>query len=345
MNLDAQAIFHTARQQVQLQTSHIAPLAADQVLIKTTYSAISPGTEGMIFSGHFPQDTVLDTHIASLSGNFCYPFRYGYALVGEIIDVGSQVAKKWQNRKVFAFHPHQNYAVVALQDCHLIPAHITLQQALFLPNMEAAVNFVMDAAPLLGEKTLVLGQGIVGLLTTALLAQFPLRQLLSADPALMRRNQSLQCGASFSVDPNNELDWQQLRASLFTEQGDGLDLVFELSGNMAALNKAIELCGFSARVIIGSWYGNDKQPVDLGGNFHRRRIRLLSSQVSSIEPQLSGRWNKTRRIQLVWDKISEIRPERFITHRFSIQQAQQALELISGDKEYTLQVIFEYHHD
>lgn len=343
MTLEAQAVFHTAREQVRLQPLSLPPPQHNQVLIKTHYSAISPGTEGMIFNGRFPQNAVQDATIKSLSGNFCYPFRYGYALVGEIIAIGPAVDNRWLHKKVFAFHPHQTYALAALQDCVAIPEGISLLQALLLPNMESAVNFVMDAAPLLGEKVLVMGQGIVGLLTMTLLRRFPLSLLITADHFALRRQLSSELGAMQTLDPAQPQEWQKLQQLLSDQNRDGLDLVFELSGSLDALDRAIAVTGFAGRIIIGSWYGNSRHSLDLSGNFHRRRIRLLSSQVSTIDPVLAGRWDKARRLALAWNAIGDIDPARFITHRFALHACQQAFVCNSNHKDQVVQVIFDYH--
>lgn len=345
MSLEAQAVYYIAENKVTLQSVSVAQPVDDQVLIETYYSAISPGTEDMIFKGLFPQNTIQDTTIKSLSGDFSYPFKYGYALVGEIIAIGKKVEKKWLHSKVFAFHPHQSYALLSLQDCMLIPEQLSMLQALFLPNMEAAINFIMDAAPMMGEKVLVMGQGIVGLLTSALLSRFPLSLLLTCDPLVLRRKCSLQVGAMQTINPNEKLEWQALHQKLFNRDQDGFDLVFELSGNMDALNKALEMTGFSGRILIGSWYSNNEHYLDLGGSFHRSRIRLLSSQVSTINPELSGRWDKARRMQLVWDNLRYINPQRFITHRYPLQQCQQAFEINSEYKHQVIQVILEYNNN
>ncbi len=343
MNLEAQAVFHIAKQRVELRSLPLPPPQHDQVLVKTRYSAISPGTEGMIFEGRFPQNAAQDATIKSLSGNFRYPFRYGYALAGEIIAIGSQVDKRWLHKKVFAFHPHQTYALVALQDCVAIPEQISMLQAILLPNTESAVNFVMDAAPLLGENVLVMGQGIVGLLTTALLHRFPLSLLITADRFALRRDMSLQLGAMHTIDPEQQSDWLKLEQLLSDQHRDGLDLVFELSGNIDALNQAIALTGFAGRILIGSWYGTSRHSLDLSSNFHRRRIRLLSSQVSTVDPVLAGRWDKARRLALVWDTIGGINPEHFITHRFTLHDCREAFECNSNRKDRVIQVIFEYN--
>ena len=345
MTIEAKAVFHTAVRKVALQSVELPPLGEDQVLIKAHHSAISPGTEGMIFDGRFPQELAQDATIPSLAGSFAYPFRYGYALVGEIVEVGARVDKSWLARKVFAFHPHQDYAVVAIGECLPIPDGLSPLDALFLPNMESAVNFVMDAVPLLGERVLVFGQGVVGLLTCELLARFPLTSLVTADPVAMRREMSTRIGAARSIDPNEDSAWCDLQDCLCEDGTDGFDLVIELSGNNEALNRAIDMTGFSGRILVGSWYGNKRVDVDLGGHFHRRRIQLLSSQVSTMNPLLSGRWDKSRRIALAWHWLDVIRPASWITHRFRLDQCKQAFDTNAGQKDAALQIIFDYHDD
>ena len=129
-----------------------------------------------------------------------------------------------------------------------------------------------------------------------------------------------------------------LRLSTF----DSFDLTFELSGSPSALNDAIALTTFSGRVVIGSWYGKKRAEIDLGGAFHRSRIRLIASQVSTISPELSGRWDKSRRFDVAWKALERIQPEKWITHRFSIHDAQKAYQLLDENPQQAIQVIFEY---
>jgi len=337
----AQAVFFTAPESVVLQSLQLPPLAAGQVLLKTRYSAISAGTESLIFRGQFPASGQQDVNIASLQGSFDYPFQYGYALTGEIIEVAEGVTKDWLGKRVFAFHPHQDYAVVTLQDCWLIPDEMSLEAALFLPNVESALNFVMDAAPLIGEQVMVIGQGVVGLLTTRILADFPLAALIGVEPLAYRREVAQQIGA-VTANPNDPVSWQRLLKQVFSTQQPGIDLAIELSGSAQGLNQALSMTGFGGRIILASWYGDKPQSLHLGADFHRRRIQLLSSQVSSLNPKLTGRWDKARRMRLAWRTIQKIHPEKFISHRFAAAQCQQAFELANRRYDGALQVILEY---
>lgn len=323
--MKVQALFHTAPRQVAVGEVDLPDPGPGQVQVKSWYSAISPGTEKRLFAGDLPQDLPLDATLPALAGSFTYPFRYGYALVGKVIAAGPG-AETLLSRRVFLFHPHQAQALVAASECLPIPEDVNSEDALFFANLESAVSFVHDAAPRLGEAVLVVGLGIVGLLTASVLARFPLA-LYACDPLAERRSLVEALGA-LTFDPN----------APFALEG-GFDLAIELSGTPKGLQTALELTGFAGRIVIASWY-RGKVALELGGAFHRSRIRLLASQVSSIDPELAGRWDRTRRHRLVWELMRAIRPARFISHRFPLQAAQEVFERL--EQERLLQPIFVY---
>ncbi len=206
------------------------------------------------------------------------------------------------------------------------------------------MNLVQDGAPIMGERILVLGQGVVGLLTTSLLSEFPLGALVIVDRFDLRCQMGLvecQKSKAFScalINPGAVGFREQALSTL----KQGADLTFELSGNPSALNDAITLTRFSGRVVIGSWYGEKPAEVDLGGAFHRSRIKLISSQVSTLSPELSGRWDKARRFDVAWKALEWIQPEKWITHRFAIDQAADAYRLLDQNPQEALQVILDY---
>jgi 2-desacetyl-2-hydroxyethyl bacteriochlorophyllide A dehydrogenase len=328
---------------VSLQTESFSEPAAGEVLIKTQFSAISPGSELLIYRGEFPSRLRVDDDIKALSEPFRYPLKYGYASVGKVIAVGSAVKNAWQGRPVFCFHPHESHYAIAPDDIIPIPEDIDPMEALFLPNMETAVNFMMDGRPLIGERVVIFGQGIVGLLTAALLAQFPIDTLVTLDRYAIRRQASLDVGAHDSLNPESATLGSDLKKLLCTDSALGsADLVYEVSGNPQALNQAVSIAGFAARVVIGSWYGTKPADLYLGGPFHRNRIRLISSQVSTIAPEFSGRWTKNRRLETAWEMIRKIRPSQFVTHQFPVRRVREAYELLDKTPEKAIQVVITY---
>ncbi len=338
LSFKRQSLYFEAPQRVTVRQEMLPPLAADQVVVQTSFSAISAGTELLFYRGQIPPDFVVDESIDALKGRFAYPLKYGYALVGKVIQVGEGVSPQWLGQRVFVFHPHESLFYAHPNELLALPEGLSDEDALFLPNLETAVNLVMDGAPLIGERVAVIGQGVVGLLTTALLACFPLTDLIAFERLPFRRQLALQMGAQRSLLPPDSAE--DLAATALAGQ---CDLVFEVSGSPSALDLAIALCGFNGRVVVGSWYGTKKAPLDLGGHFHRGRIALISSQVSTIAPALSGRWNKARRFDIVWHMLERLKPSRLITHRFRLSQAGEAYHLLDEAKdESVLQVVFEY---
>jgi threonine dehydrogenase-like Zn-dependent dehydrogenase len=269
---------------------------------------------------------------------------YGYASVGVVQEIGKSVDHDWLNRNVFAFQPHSSHFITDTDSLFPLPNSLSPESACFLPNVETAVNLVQDGAPILGERALVLGQGIVGLLTASLLSDFPLEQLVTVDRFELRRQMSnIERYANHvtrptSLDPD-AADFHEQALSLLQQ---GADVTFELSGNTAALNDAIALTAFSGRIVVGSWYGEKPAEIHLGGSFHRSRIKLISSQVSSISPELSARWDKSRRFNVAWKALEQIKPEKWITHRFALDDAQEAYRLLDENPQETVQVIFDY---
>ena len=356
----ARSLFFTAPRKVDVREAPLPPLRDDEVLVETTCSAISAGTEMLVYRGEFPQ--VQDAR-DPVSSELKYPLRYGYACAGRVKKTGKQVDEFWQDKLVFAFQPHSSSFIVHPFDAAQgkpsslipIPDSLSLDNACFLPNMETAVNLVQDGAPILGERVLVLGQGVVGLLTASLLSEFPLERLCVVDGYELRR-EALKEEREKKKAPKGGFALESMTPELLkmmnrkedAENGSSdytqnkFDLTFELTGSPSALNTAIEHTAFSGRIVIGSWYGQKRADLDLGGSFHRSRIRFISSQVSTISPELSGRWDKSRRFDVAWQALERIQPQKWITHRFSLEDAAKAYQLLDENPQETIQVVFDY---
>jgi 2-desacetyl-2-hydroxyethyl bacteriochlorophyllide A dehydrogenase len=326
--------------QIGVNRERLAPPRPEEVVVRVEFSAISAGTELLAYRGQLPDDVPLDAGLPALSKTVAYPLRYGYAAVGAVIATGSRVSPAWVGRRVFCFHPHASHLLARPEDTVPIPEDVTSRDAVFLANMETAVTLILDGRPTIGGLAVVFGQGVVGLLATALLSRHPLKRLFTVDPVSRRRKASLDAGADAVFAPK-ELEALQDR---LTADSDGAlaDVVFELSGDPQSLNDAVSVAGFGARIVIGSWYGTKTADIRLGGRFHRSRIRLISSQVSSLPSELSARWSPARRIAVAWDMIRSVQPSRFITHEIPVEQAVEAYELLDLRPAETLQAVLTY---
>lgn len=331
---------HVGPQQVELRDVMLGEPGPGEVLVEAEYSAISPGTENLVFRGQVPEGMMLDETIASLCGSFSYPFEYGYALVGRVVGLGAGVVDSWLGTRVFAFHPHQDYLRVRVEDLLPVPEGLSAQAACFLPNMESACSFVMDVHPLLGERVLIIGQGVVGLLTTAVMSAFPLSTLVAVERLPNRRAWARRFGATEVLDAVPEAVERSVDRT-DDPLAEAFDAVIEASGDPAALNAAIEVTGYDGRIVVASWYGQETASLDLGASFHRRRLRLIASQVSTLAPRLRGRWSKSRRFSLAWEWIGRIAPESLITHVFPLAHCQEAFMQTAAETG-AIQVVFRY---
>ena len=336
-------LWFTGVEQVEVREQPVRRLHADELFIGVECSAISAGTEMLVYRGQIPREMPLDATIDTLQHQSQYPLQYGYASVGRVTHVGSKIAASWLGRRVFSFQPHASHFITRLDNLISVPDDICAEDAVFLPNMETAVNLVQDGKPALGERVVVLGQGIVGLLLSSVLAQFPLAQLHGVDAIRLRRERALQLGVSAGFDPFAVQDVQALQQQLnYGQTTQGADLIYEVSGAPDALHLAIELSGFASRIVIGSWYGNKSAAIALGGDAHRNRLQISTSQVSSLAPELSGRWDKTRRFELCWRMLRKVQPSRLITHRAPLRDAPAVYQLLHQAPEQTLQAVFTY---
>ena len=342
--MKSQQLWFTGPHSVEVREKELEVSGARDVLVRNVCSAISAGTEMLVFRNQLPDSLALDESIEALSGQAVqYPLQYGYACVGKVEAIGEDVEPDWFGKTVFSFQPHCSSFVASPAALIPVPADIDPSAAVFLANMETAVNFLLDASPKVGERVLIVGQGIVGLLTSGLLAQFPLACLFAVESIADRQRRAEQIGVNRVFDINQPDELAELHNVLRpNEQYGGADLIIEVSGSPEALNLAVDLCGYAGRILVGSWYGTKRAEVNLGERFHRSRIQLLSSQVSSIAPELSGRWDKARRFDVAWELIEKCSPQRFITHRLPLESAAKAYALLDESPHEALQVVFDY---
>ncbi|HEX5415955.1 MAG TPA: zinc-binding alcohol dehydrogenase [Chloroflexota bacterium] len=331
----ARAVWFTGPGVVELRDEEVPTPGPGEIRVRAVASAISHGTELKVLHGQI--DPALDLDLPTIRGTYGFPIKYGYASVGRVVDAGPG-AELAPGNLVFALHPHQTEYVVPATLATRLPTGVDAETAVFLANLETAVNIVQDAHPHLGERVIVFGQGIVGLLVTQLLRRVGVGLLLAVDPLPRRRALAEEVGADLALAPSDDLS-ERVRA---LTDGAGADLVVEASGHGSALNAAIEAVAFGGTVLVSSWYGHAPVPVNLGGAFHRRRIRLRSSQVSTIDPSLQPRWTSARRLGFARDLLGRLTLNPLVSHRIPFDRAAEAYARIAQRPEETTQVILTY---
>lgn len=269
-----------------LRSGALPALPAGSVQVRALHSAVSRGTELLVFRGEVPESEHQRMRAPFQEGDFPGPVKYGYASVGVVEDGPAD----WLGRPVFCLYPHQTRYQVPTTAVHALPEGLPPARAVLAANMETAVNALWDAAPRLGDRIAVVGGGVVGLLVAWLAARMPGCAVELVDVQPERAGVAARLGLDFALP---------------TAARPGADLVVHASGQPQGLVTALGLAGFEARVLELSWYGRRAVTLPLGEAFHAQRLSLRSSQVGQIAAAQRSRWSHGRRLALALDLLRD----------------------------------------
>ncbi len=285
-----------------IRTHALPALAPGQVRVRALASAISRGTESLVFAGRIPPSEHQRMRAPFQEGDFPAPVKYGYANVGRIeevapladtargdgADVGHMAGEEGGDvgisvgTRVFCLYPHQDHYIVDADRVLPVPDTVPDHRATLAANMETAVNALWDAGPRVGDRIAVIGGGVVGLLCAYLAARIPGTRVQVIDVAVDQRRDVAAALDLALAAPDGAM-------------GD-VDLVIHASGHPDGLRLALELAAFEATVVELSWFGSKEVSLPLGGPFHSRRLRLQSSQVGAIAPSRRARRSYRQRM-------------------------------------------------
>jgi threonine dehydrogenase-like Zn-dependent dehydrogenase len=334
------SLYFTGPYQVSLREEPLAAPGPGQVLVRTLMSAISPGTELLIYRGQAPREMAADATLASLPGSLAFPLKYGYAAVGRVAALGPEVAAPWQDKLVFASSPTKiSFWRPRLSFCRS-PWVWPRRKPCFCPTWKPRSPWPWTAGPSSGRRWRFSVRGSWGLLLTALLARFPLAKLVTLDRYPHRRLASESLGAHASLDPWRPRPWiRRGPCCKGTGRTPGPTWPTRFPATPRPWTRPWPSPGSTAAWSSAPGTAKKTSELHLGGLFHRQRQVLLSSQVSTIAPELTGRWDKARLQGVAWRLVQEITPARFITHRFPLAQAEQAYQLLDQNPGEAIQVI------
>jgi threonine dehydrogenase-like Zn-dependent dehydrogenase len=288
------ALWFVAPRKVELRDETVRAPGPREVLVRALASGVSQGTELLLYRGEGPE--VFDPSLA-LSGGPTYPRRYGYAWVGEVAAIG-EGARFAVGTRVFALAPHGDLHTLDEDSVRPLPEDFSATRAVLAANLETAVTCAWDANVSLGDDAVVLGGGVVGILTAWLLSRS------GATVTLIERSETRRAAARALVPPAMiESD---------AEPDGTADVVVEATGDPHVLDAAIAWARPDARIVVASFYGKRRAPIDLGDAFHRRRLELRASQVSSIPPRMRERWSPARRWLFVLSLLHERALDRLL---------------------------------
>lgn len=282
--MTAQALWCTAPGEADIRPAALGP--ADGVLVEMLFSGISRGTERLVFAGRVPETEWQRMRCPHQEGAFPFPVKYGYCAVGRVAE-GPQTG-----REVFTLHPHQTRFRVPEAMLAPLPDGLPPARAILAANMETALNILWDSGAGPGDDITVVGAGVVGLLTAFLAARLPGARVTVVDVNTARARQA----RAFDCDFKGPAD-----------APDDQDVVIHLSASPEGLATALDAAAVEATIVEASWYGTSAPAVPLGGAFHSRRLRLVSSQVGQLPPARRPRWSHVRRINKALSLLKDAR--------------------------------------
>ena len=302
----AEALWYCAPGQADIRQEALAPPAADEVRVRALFGAVSRGTEALVLAGRVPVSEFERMRAPFMAGNFPFPVKYGYATVGRI----ESGADALRGRTVFTLHPHQNFFNIPASAAVVLPDDLPPQRAVLAANMETALNAVWDAAPGPADRIAIVGAGVVGSLVAYLCGRLPGAEVTLVDINPARAELAQALGVGFARPETAKAD---------------CDLVIHASGNPAGLGTALALAGDEATVLEMSWYGDAAVAAPLGGAFHSRRLRLISSQVGQIAPSHRPRWSHRRRLDAALALLTDARLDALLAPPVLFQDLAQRL--------------------
>jgi 2-desacetyl-2-hydroxyethyl bacteriochlorophyllide A dehydrogenase len=326
-----QALSFLAPRRVGIVDVDLPELGPGEVLVRTAFSGISAGTELLAYRGELDPSLPLDETIDALEGTFSYPFPYGYSCVGTVEHSAADIPP---GTLVFALHPHQDRFVVRASDLVVVDG-LDPRAATLLPLVETAFQITLDAAPLPTEPVVVTGLGVVGILT-ALVLQRAGAEVRATEPRPWRRKVAASLGI-VAVDPEDATaDVDHLT------DGRGVPMVIEASGQPAALAGALPWLAHEGTALVASWYGTKPVTLPLGAEFHRRRLCIRSTQVSSIPAALGHRWTFDRRRAAVRQLLPELPLAELATHTYRFHDAPEAFRAVDEGREGLIHAALSY---
>lgn len=321
------ALWYEGPGRAALRAVELAAPEVDEACVATLWSALSRGTERLVFEGRVPAAEFGRMRAPLQEGDFPFPVKFGYSTVGRV----ERGPDEWLGRTVFALHPHQDRFVAPLSLLAPVPDNVPARRAVLAANMETALNAVWDSGVGPGDRVAIVGGGVVGMLIGALVGRLPGAEATLVDLMPERARLAERMDLAFAT-PEEALD----------RLAGACDAVFHASASSDGLATALALAGMEAAVLELSWYGADPVSAPFGEAFHSRRLRYISSQVGQISPGRRPRWTHARRLAKALSLLDDDRLDALIESEVSFEDLPAALPRILSPRAPGLTTVVRY---
>ncbi|MEJ7810339.1 MAG: bi-domain-containing oxidoreductase [Gemmatimonadaceae bacterium] len=278
------------------------------------------------------------------------PIPLGYCNAGIVAETGPRVERFAPGDRVVTNGPHAEYVRVAQTLAARIPDGVTFEAAAFTPLAAIGLQGLRLAKPTLGETVVVYGLGLIGLLTVQL-ARAAGCTVIGIDRAADRVARAEAMGAS-GVGARDGAD--VARAAVDAMGGDGADIVLltlatdsdepiRAAAAMARKRGRIVLIGVAGLALRRDDFYRKELSFQVSCSYGPGRHDPVHEEQGIDYPAPFVRWTEGRNFSAVLGLMADGRldPLPLITHRFAIEQAARAYDVVSGDAP-SLGIVLEY---
>ena len=250
-----------------------------------------------------------------------FPIKYGYASVGRVVEVGLEVQRLAVGRRRLRppSAPDRRTSCPRRWPCACRRSGPEL--GVFLANVETAVNIVLDAAPRLGERVAVFGQGVVGLLITQLLRRTGVSQIVASST---RSPGGASSPARSGADAGRRADARELRRD-GRRHGDRGQRQRRRAGRSARRSVA-----FGGTVVCARGTAPSRSRCCSAAPSIVAACASSARRSRPSTPRCSRAGLHQRRLALARDLLPRLELGALISHRIPFEQAAEAYALVDA---------------
>lgn len=307
----------------------------DEVLVRTSRSLVSTGTELTLLSGEYPSDSVWETH-----GN--YPLVSGYSNVGTVVDTGATVEDVAADDVVASRTPHAAYVVADADETVPVPADVSAESAAFCSLAAISMNGVRRGEVAFGESVCIYGLGLIGQLTARFCRVAGARPVVGVDIATRRVAHLPDEPCVVGVDAGERDPVERLETAT---RGRLADVVFECTGQPDAVPPQFEALREMGRfVLLSSPRGETS--LDLHDVCNAPSNRIVGVHDDSHPPVETPAtpWTRWHHYELFFDLLAEgaVDVAPLVTHRVPSDGAPETYRRLLADRSDAMGVVIEW---
>ena len=332
--MEGQRVVWSSRAKVEIETFELPPIGDNDVLVATECTLISPGTERAFLLG-----------LPNAQGR--YPSHPGYSNIGKVIEIGKNVTGYTEGERVASTQGHTSHFVTSPSRLLKVESSdMPAEEAVFFNLSAIALQGVRKARIELGEPTLVLGQGLIGLLALQLSKLSGAVPVIAADLTDSRLEFSKNVGADYTLNPEDADFTKQLTNAA---RGNKPTVVIEATGHPDAINTALDVAGWGARVVLLASTRGETPSVNFYRDVHKKGLILYGAH-NSIRPRQESSpnfWTSEDDSRLMLSLIAEKRfiVAPLISHRVPGNEAPKAYQLLIEWNPKLLGVVLQWNID